>query len=287
MAIVVATAGPGSKHFGPPQLVAEDRQTTYDKPWSTVDSEGVLHVVYRAAWGNRAGLYDTQLFPDGHRQHRILVEEPGFSGALPVVCSDPAAPRHIVAYLRPERGIELRVFDTASIGEGQLLSQPQERVAHEGPSCVFSQGQVFVSYGVSDGVWDSARSPLLRQIVVARRAQDGGIQRHIIETEGELLMHPQLLPPSGQLGPLIQLGYLAGRRENDPAATLRLATLQPGLPPAWTVETLRDGLQLTAHREDRRWPGDYLGAARLGERAVVAYIDNHRRRQAKLLFAKP
>lgn len=287
MAIVVATAGPGSKHFGPPQLVAEDRQTTYDKPWSTVDSEGVLHVVYRAAWGNRAGLYDTQLFPDGHRQHRILVEEPGFSGALPVVCSDPAAPRHVVAYLRPERGIELRVFDTASIGEGQLLSQPQERVAHEGPSCVFSQGQVFVSYGVSDGVWDSARSPLLRQIVVARRAQDGGIQRHIIETEGELLMHPQLLPPSGQLGPLIQLGYLAGRRENDPAATLRLATLQPGLPPAWTVETLRDGLQLTAHREDRRWPGDYLGAARLGERAVVAYIDNHRRRQAKLLFAKP
>jgi hypothetical protein len=53
------------------------------------------------------------------------------------------------------------------------------------------------------------------------------------------------------------------------------------------VETLRDGLQLTAHREDRRWPGDYLGAARLGQRAVVAYIDNHRRRHAKLLFAKP
>lgn len=53
------------------------------------------------------------------------------------------------------------------------------------------------------------------------------------------------------------------------------------------MEMLRDGLQLTAYREDRRWPGDYLGAARLGERAVVAYIDNHRRRQAKLLFAKP
>jgi hypothetical protein len=92
MAIVVATAGPGAKRFSPPQLVAADRQTTYDKPWSTVDSEGVLHVVYRAAWGNRAGLYDTQLFPDGQRQHRILVEEPGFSGVLPVVCSDPPRP---------------------------------------------------------------------------------------------------------------------------------------------------------------------------------------------------
>lgn len=286
MAILVARARPGAATFDPPQLVADDRQTTYDKPWSTVTSDGTLHVVFRFAWANRAGFHDVQILPDGSRRTQVLVDEPGFSGALPVVCSDPLSPRWFVASLRPERGIELRSFGGRP-SDPELVSLPGERVAHEGPSCVVTSGEVSVSYGVSDGVWDSARSPLLQRIVVARRSEpDGALSRRYIEAPGQLMMHPQLVatePDARQPGAtMVRLAYLSGRRENDPEATLRLLTLTGG---SESPQILRSGLQLVAHREDRRWSGDYLGAAMSGHRTAVAVIDNRSRRRAEIVFA--
>lgn len=286
MAIVVARARPGAA-FESPQLLVEDRQTTYDKPWSSVDSQGTVHIVYRAAWGNRAGIHEGLIAKDGTRRTRVIVDEPGFAGALPVVCSDPDSPRSAVVYLRPERGLELRTTTPETVSDAELLTSAGEQVAHEGPSCVIADGQVFVSYGLSDGAWDSGRSPLLQRIAVVRRAVTGGaLSRRQLEWPGQLLMHPQLVPAATGTSASLELVYLAGQREDDPAASLRLARLGPNQEVV-TTQTLRDGLRLTSHREDRRWQGDYLGVARSGQRTVVAFVDNRGRRRAELLLTPP
>ncbi len=286
MALVVARARPGAAAFDPPVLVADDRQTTYDKPWSTVSSDGTLHVVYRFAWANRAGFHDAQVMADGRRKTEVLVDEPGFSGALPVACSDPARPRIFVASVRPERGIELRRVDLSGSppSDAQLVSLPGERIASEGPSCVVEGGDVYLSYGVSDGMWDSARSPLLQRVVVVKRSDPSGeLRRQTLERPGHLLMHPQLVAPQPGSG-VVQLAYLVGRRENDPDGLLQLWTLHQS---PESAQTLRRGLHLVAHREDRRWPGDYLGTAVSAHRAVIAFIDNRQRRRAEIVFAGP
>ena len=286
MAIVVARARPGAAAFDPPVLVADDRQTTYDKPWSTVSSDGTLHVVYRFAWANRAGFHDAQVMADGSRKTVVLVDGAGFSGALPVVCSDPARPRIFVANLRPELGIELRRVDRSGSppSDAQLVSLPGERIAHQSPSCVVEGGDVSVSYGVSDRVWDSARSPLLQRVVVVKRSDPSGeLRRQTLERPGHLLMHPQLVAPQPGSG-VVQLAYLVGRRENDPDRLLQLWTLHQS---PESAQTLRRGLHLVAHREDRRWPGDYLGTAVSAHRAVIAFIDNRQRRRAEIVFAGP
>lgn len=286
MAIVVAKARPGAAAFDPPVLVADDRQTTYDKPWSTVSSDGTLHVVYRFAWANRAGFHDAQVMADGSRKTVVLVDASGFSGALPVVCSDPAQPRIFVANLRPEQGIELYRFElpVSTPSESQIVSLRDERIAHQSPSCVVEGGAVYLSYGLSDGMWDSARSPLLQRIVVVKRSEPSGeLSRQSLDLPGHLLMHPQLVAPHSGSG-VVQLAYLVGRRENDPDAALRLWTLSQRPDSA---QTLRRGLRLVAHREDQRWPGDYLGTAASANRSVVAFIDNSQRRRAEIVFAGP
>ena len=96
-------------------------------------------------------------------------------------------------------------------------------------------------------------------------------------------MHPQLVAPHSGSG-VVQLAYLVGRRENDPDAALRLWTLSQRPDSA---QTLRRGLRLVAHREDQRWPGDYLGTAASANRSVVAFIDNSQRRRAEIVFAGP
>lgn len=285
MAIVVAQKRPQAAHFDPPQLVASVPLWTYDKPWTSVDADGVLHVVFRAAFANRAGIQDVTVRPDGQTQARVLIDEPGFSGSLPTVCSDPQTPRSHVAYLRPERGIELLSFDAKTVSPPVLVSSAGERIANLGPSCVAKSHSVVVAYGLSDGPWDSARSPQLRALVLVEHREPGAKNvRKEIGQPGLLLMYPQLL--SSGIGPNdpLQIAFVSGHRDRDPDATLRLLTLpsdlSSDLPPR--VETLRRGLRLTAGREDRSWAGDYLGIARSDGKTVISYIDNSGRRQARL-----
>ncbi len=290
MAIVVARLRPGASRFDGPQLVAAEPLTTYDKPWSSVDGDGILHVVFRSAFANRAGIHEVALHADGQKVFRRLVDEPGFSGALPTVCSDRLSSRSYVAYLRPERGIEVFSFDSKeskTVFETALVSAEGDRIAHAGPSCAVSERGVIVLFGLSDGPWDTARSPQLKALVfVEQRKENRELVRKEIGQPGLLMMYPQLLPSlDGPLGPL-QVAFLAGHRDGDSDATLRLLTLSSDLsveaPPK--VEVVRRGLRLTSGREARSWPGDYLGIARSDDTTIVGYIDNDGRRRARLAF---
>ncbi len=289
MAIVVARLRPGSSHFDAPQLVAAEPLTTYDKPWSSVDREGTLHVVYRSAFANRAGIHAVTLRSNGQKVTRKLVDEPGFAGALPTVCSDPRSSRSYVAYLRPERGIEVFSFDAETVSMPSLISASGDRIAHAGPSCVVTDHGVLVVYGLSDGLWDSARSPQLKALVfVEQHAQTGQLARKEIGQPGLLMMYPQLLPSLSLRDKSIRVAFLAGHGDADPDASLRLLTLPSDLSvdAAPQVEVVRRGLRLTSGREDRSWPGDYLGIAQSDEATVVGYIDNAGRRRARLAVVR-
>lgn len=285
MAIVVAQRRPGQAHFDPPMLVARDPQTTYDKPWSSVDRDGIFHVVFRSAFANRAGIHEVALAADGRLSTRKLIDEPGFSGSLPTVCSDPVSSQSYVAYLRPERGIELLSFDKNTVVPPQLVSNDGERIANAGPSCVATPSSVVVAYGLCDSPWDSARSPQPKALVLVQY-RGPGIKnvRKEIGQPGLIMMYPQLLPSLVGQDSQLQLAFLAGHRDGDPDATLRLLSLPVDLsqdvPPR--VDTLRRGLRMTASREDRRWPGDYLGIARSDGHTVISYVDNSGRRHARL-----
>lgn len=286
MRIYVAKAAAGTTTFGDPVEASDPSEGSLaDKPWITVTGQGSLLVTYgREGPGDLWGIVASRSSDGVNWKRAVLAEDPLQSNTfrnLAFPCAVPGTPRVYVVYVKLGAGQSIQLHRSDDDGASFpapteiQVNAPGEQVAFDGPSCVASGEDVWVSYGLSNVGGGSEESAVLFAVRLAR-SFDGGqsigdrINAHDPGAAG-FYLHPQLaMEESGA----INLAYYAGNFDKDTGGSFRRgrstdsgqsfgSSLQVGTP----IVFLPD-------RGDPQWLGDYTGLAWRAGSVYMAYTDN-------------
>ena len=287
MRIYVSRAEAGTTTFGPPVQVSQqmDNQAQYDKPWITVTNGGTILVTYnRVGPPSEFGVVAARSNDGGATWDRSFVANDP-SGSIFRNLAFPCAPKtgnHVwVAYNGWDGAnvdVRLARSDDGGVtwGPELIVSQPNEPVSFDDPTCAAEGEEVWISYGLTQDSLDDSVSVTqkLYSIQLAYSSNGGGsiAQRAEIAdlAAGKYFMHPYLVREDNGA---LDVTYYAGVADEDENGSYRRAraALPMGFSPSSIVETPLTYLQA---RSDARWLGDYNGLYWRAGQLYTSYVVN-------------
>jgi hypothetical protein len=286
MRIYVSKAPAGSTTFGAPvQVSAPNDAALYDKPWITVTRTGAVLCTYeRDLQPNEYGLVAARSTDGGATwQRSFIVDDP--SGDTFRNLAFPCAPRdggHVwVTYLALTNfgltALLARSDDDGVTWQPEVtVSQANEAVAFDDPTCVAENDEVWLAYGLSNDMLDSmaGKADKLFSIQLVHSSDAGksiDARAEAADTAAAaFFQHPYLAREDGGT---LHMSYYAGQQDMDESGTFRRARAPAGMgfEPSIVVETPLDFL---VSRTDPRWLGDYTGLYWRGGQLYMSYAVN-------------
>lgn len=263
MSLFVAHAPRDTLRFDAPTKIPTDAPQI-DKPWSAVDAFGRLLVVDRWQTPAARGIDVHTRNQGGNFTRTTLAVGAAFDGTLPTICaSKSGAPR--VLWIDPDPGPNARVVATVRDDIGMwsvptTISNADEPVAMEAPSCVVDEAGAEAVYGVTRAPFDSAASPVLDGIVWASLAVEAPSEHRRVDVAR--LMHPIVFSVPLATGPEHVAAVLLTKDDGTTSVALN----------GWPASSRRS-TTVSPRRDDPTFPGDYFGAASAGGRIVTATVE--------------
>lgn len=285
MRIYVAKAAAGTTSFGEPVEASDPSEGSFaDKPWITITGQGALLVTYGREGPGGWGIVAARSSDGVNWERAVIAEDPLQSNSfrnLAFPCAVAGAPTVYVVYVQVGSDPAIRLHrsddDGVSFAPGTELqvNGAGELVAFDGPNCVASGEDVWVSYGLSNVGGGSEQSAVLFAVRLAHsmnagKSIDTRINAHD-DQAASFFLHPQIArEESGAM----DLVYYAGNFDLDADGSFRRSrsidngqTFGPSVRVGKPIVFLPD-------RGDPRWLGDYTGAAWRAGALYMAYTDN-------------
>jgi hypothetical protein len=269
MHVFVAKAPAGSTQFAMPVEVTDPAISfdANDHPKILVTDQGTVVVAFMQNFGGIAARSS-----DGVSWQRSLITD---SAANLFSLCEGGGNLYVTFY--GYNGIELRTSQDQGAtwsNTSTFVSLPSEQPSFNDPMCFAQGSDVWVSYGVSDGsfVGNQTLDPST-ELYVAHSSDFGAsfpTRASALDTaSGSLALHAVLV---GEPGGTLDLTYISGAAELDPAASVRLTRAPSGsFGPSLTVD---DPLVFQISRVAANWLGDYMGTVQHDGTLYVSYAKN-------------
>ena len=289
MRIYVSRADAGGTTFGTPIRVSAQGDTaSFDKPWITATNGGALLLTYeRNAMPNDYSVVAARSNDGGMTWQRTPIADDA-TGMVFRNLAFPCAPKdggHVwVTYLAETGlGIDVRLARSddggATWSSETIVSQANEQVSFDDPTCAAENDQVWIAYGLTHDMTDPKATKADKAYSIQLVHSNDAGQSFDTRLEaadpaaGAFFQHPFIaLEDAG----VIDVVYYAGQDDLDPAGSYRRArqsATQPGngFDPSVVVEAPVTFLQA---RDDQRWLGDYTGLFWRGGELYMSYVTN-------------
>ena len=296
----VARMAPDASTFGPPvDASPADPEEFYDKPWLMMGPDNALILVVAARRGAYPSNVDRILAArsvDGQVWTHAAVVPTGPVGQLagiPHACVSHSGTRLWVLHVdsTSPTWATLRWSDdlgatwpTANASTGFALLEDANGLQSYDLRCAGEGDDVWVQYGVADGVGTTTAIPPLARVTVAH-SPDGGTtwdRRTQVNPEETLVLRPELvLEPSGAL----DVVAYTGAAEGDPTGDVHWWRSTDGGVTFEDRGPLHSPILFTGERDGTAWVGDYSGLAVDGVDLFATFVDNTSG-SSRVLFAR-
>jgi hypothetical protein len=278
-AIVAAHAAPGATAFDKPVAVTAPRvagvKAYYDLPAVLAHRGSVL-----AAYGAIPNGTDECLHSEVARSDDGLTWTRTFVGGCAVIhnyhalCASEASKRiWLVGTVGdPTTSVDIELHHSDDGGRtwsaAQVLSRPGEQVGIDPPVCTADADGVWVVYGTSEEPIDQFRFPMATAMNVVHVSAYGTERFDARDPAMGFAMHPLIVRDGAGATHVM---YLAGKRDDDPAGSIRSTRLAKGAT-AFAPSVAIDGpIKFDPHWGVMPFLGDYFGVAVAGSDLMAAY----------------